>query len=452
MKILLINQYYYPDHSASSQFLTDLAEHLASEGRDVTVLCSRSGYDGGVIGPRRDSHNGVKIRRVPACTFGKGSMVGRLADYLSFFVLASVSALFFARRYDVAITLTTPPLISFLGRLLQLFRGSRFVYWLMDSYPASAIQYGILRPDRASTRLLSNIAKSTLRAADAVVALGQCMRRHVREMGVPDRRIVIIDNWADCRDIVPIPKDENPLVDELGLHGKFVVAYSGNMGLCHSFETILEGAERLQEREDIVFLFVGGGKRRDEIARRVDERGLSNVRFLPYQKRHLLRYSLTLADVHLISQRATMTGLIVSSKLYGILAAGVPALLVGPAETQIGQIILRGQCGTVVEEGDTDGFVEFVRTVYDNPKTRRRLGNNARRVCADHFDTSVGLARWQETLDYVTGKYPKSRPLPPELAVPEIDRIGVDSEIVDDASKNFATPARQASNSTGATP
>jgi len=405
MRILIVNQFFHPDRSATSQLATDLAEGLVDQGHEVSALASRAGYDGGRLAEARSRHRGVRVFRLPATGLGRGGKLARLTDYLSYFTLAAGHV---ARRrdYDVIITLTTPPLVGLLGlwargRSTQR-SGPRVVHWLMDLYPDVAEALGYIGPRGTPARLLRHCGQAILRGADRLVVLGECMRERVLAHGVDPRRVTVIDNWADGRALRPVLRGLNPLAGAFGLQDRYVVSYSGNLGLAHDTRALV-GAMRKMSPERTTWLMIGGGRRMGELRRQVEGEGLPNVRFGPLQPRDRLAQSLSLGDVHLIAMRSAARGLLVPSKLYGIMAVGRPIVFVGPPDCHVARIVRRAGIGRVVAEGNAHGLVEALEDMRTRPGMRELMGERARQYFLDHFDKPHAMAKWTALLDSLDG-------------------------------------------------
>ena len=396
--LLFVNQHYYPDFASTAQHLTDLAEHLDDDGFEVHVLCSAGHYlSGSMDVPLEETHNGVHIHRVRATAFGRGSVLGRLTDYASFF-LQVLWRVLTGPRYDSVVTLTTPPLIALVGTIARLVRGQSYGIWSMHLHPDAEVAVGMLGPDQTLTRLLHALNNWAYRRADFVVDLGPYMKRRLRDKGVADDRLRTIPVWNKKDEVYPIPDEENPLVNEVGLEDRFVIMYSGNAGLGHRFDEVLAAMKHFDGHPEIFFLFVGSGPRKKEIVAFAEERDLSNFRYMSYFPREQIKYSLSLADVHLLTLYNDMAGVAVPGKLYGILAAGKPVLMVGPEASDSGETILEHDVGTVVDpQGRADApdrLIEAIETLYANPERRAEMGDRGRRVFLDHFEQRVCCEQW----------------------------------------------------------
>jgi glycosyltransferase involved in cell wall biosynthesis len=180
-----------------------------------------------------------------------------------------------------------------------------------------------------------------------------------------------------------------------------VFLYSGNMGMAHEFETLVEAAVRLRERGDIHFAFVGGGARLPEIQRSVDERQLSNVSFHPWVPQDRLRDGLTAGDVHLVTLRDDLWGYLVPSKVYGVLAAGRPTIFVGPEKSYVVELIREGQCGFESRVGDVDALVRSVTSYADDASLRATHGERARSRFEERYDREIALERFSKLVERI---------------------------------------------------
>lgn len=196
MKILLINQFYKPDVAATGQLLADLAEELAHRGHDVHVLCSRRSYSGGnEIYEAKEILNGVNIHRVKATGYGRKHSVGRIIDYLSFYLFAAWRALRLPKM-DVCIVLTTPPFIAVIGSLLHKFKGTKFVFWTMDLYPDVAVAYGVIKQNKLLHRICSSMSRNLYNKASCIISLGEVMTEKLVISGADRQKIQTVHNWV----------------------------------------------------------------------------------------------------------------------------------------------------------------------------------------------------------------------------------------------------------------
>ena len=284
-RILFINQYYWPDRASTAQHLTDLAESLAGARLRVPRALRP-----GPLPIRRTGTSGLRGPRGSAHTPGAGHVAGpsehadadgRLPQLLC---PALVKAMRLP-RFDAVVTLTTPPIIGLIGTVLRRLKGTPHVYWSMDLHPDASLALRRMSPRNPLVRgsgvaeQLRSIATPTRRRA------GPVHGRSRADEGVRKDRVATIPVWSRRDEVYPVDRDGNPLRQSLGLGDKFVAMYSGNLGLAHTFDEFLEAARRLRDREDIVFLFVGGGPRTEEVRSAQQDEGLTNIRLLDYVAR-----------------------------------------------------------------------------------------------------------------------------------------------------------------------
>jgi colanic acid biosynthesis glycosyl transferase WcaI len=402
MHVLAMNQFYAPDVSATSQLLTQLCESLVARGHDVTVIASRGAYLGGERLPSHDSIGGVDVRRAFATSFGKETIAHRLGDYLSFFVTAIARASV-EQRPDVILALTTPPMVAAGAVAVARARGVPLVTWVQDVYPDVAMAFGLLSDRHPAYRALGLVARATHLGASRIVALSDGMSERLSAQGAPRDKLHVIGNWSDGEAVAPIPHERNPFRREHGLVDRFCVMYSGNLGVGHDVQTLVDAARLLAvSHPRVVLLFVGEGTRRREAEERA--RGLANVRFLGYQPSARLAESLSAADVHVASLRPGLEGLLVPSKLYGVLAAGRPLLYVGPESCEVTRVIRQYDLGRQVLGGQSAELAAAIAQAHDDPAWTTERGARARTVFLEHFDRKLAVARWESVLRDAAGK------------------------------------------------
>jgi colanic acid biosynthesis glycosyl transferase WcaI len=406
-RIIFLNRFFFPDHSATSQILTDLAFHLAGCGIDVRVVTSRQRYDDPrAILPEAETIDGVAIHRIATTRFGRSALIGRGFDYLSFYTAACRAVLASARTGDILVAKTDPPLLSVAAMRAAKRRGLHLVNWLKDLFPEIAMELGVPFFHGPLGRGLRQLRDASLHAADANVVIGERMAEIVRARGIAPERIRLIPDWCDDEEIQPIALADNPLREKWGLRDRFVVGYSGNLGRGHEFETVLAAAERLRDDQHFCFLFIGGGKKFPELALCVRKRGLDPLfRFLPYQERKTLKLSLGVPNVHLLSLQPELEGLILPSKFYGIAAAGRPIIAITASDGEIAGLVRRHDCGVVVEPGAGELLATTLRSLCANPARVAAMGHRARRMLDAHFTMRHAFQRWRSLIEELP-KYP----------------------------------------------
>lgn len=408
--IVVVNRFFAPDHSATAQLLSDLAFAWAAEGRDVTVVTSRQLYGNtGAELPAREDIRGVRVVRVAMTRFGRYNLAGRTVDLLTFYVAAGWSLLQIVPRGGVVIAKTDPPLISVVTAAIARIKGATSVNWLQDVFPEVAERVGIGtgRLARAGHAVLRALRNASLRHAACNVVLGERMAAEVGAAGAGDARIAIVPNWADGTAIRPVAPGDNSLRRAWGLADKFVVCYSGNLGRAHDYHTFLDAIARCEAADagragqgrPAHWLFIGGGVGFAPLMEEARRRGLASISFQPYQAASRLSESLSVADVHLVSLRPELEGLIVPSKYYGIAAVGRPTIFLGDGDGEIARILRLAGCGLTVAEGDGAGLAAAVAGMAADPERAADMGARARRDFERRFDRPHAIRAWSEVID-----------------------------------------------------
>ncbi len=398
----MINQYYWPDVAATAQLLSDLGEDLASAGHYVCALAGRGSYAGtGKKRAPREEHCGVEVVRVWCSSLGRHSRLGRIADYASFF--ASAAWRVWRRPApDVVICLSTPPLVALLGLLCKR-RGSRFIYKVEDLYPEVAVALGVLREGALSTRILRWISRRALAGADAVVVLDNGMEEAVVKAGA--ERVWVVPNWSDGSAIRPQSASKSGFRSDHDLDRSFIILYSGNMGLAHRFDAVSQAARSLEgTHPDVRFLFVGRGPQRARL--QADTRGLGNVLFFDYRPREMLNDLYAAADVHLVTLRDEVAGLLWPSKYPAALASGRPVLLVGGENSTIWREILQRGVGWCCAHDPAD-LTDAVLAAKAELATSDERRSRARELFDQRYSRELTSQRWVELVENLAA--PQSR-------------------------------------------
>jgi colanic acid biosynthesis glycosyl transferase WcaI len=399
-RIFFFNRFFWPDQSATAQILTDLCRDLDARGYRITVVSSRLDYSNKTIQYRhRESLGGVKVVRLWSTRFGRGTLAGRLLDYLTIYYSFFAYILRNLGPDDIVVLKTDPPLLSILGALGRMVKQFRLVSWCQDVFPEVAMvgmQESILTD--LIFQPLKLIRDWSLAASDRVVVLGHDMWAYLAGRRLDPRRMACISNWS-------VQSDE-PHTREADLRRQwgiredaFVVGYSGNLGRAHDWRTLLAVARRFRGDENVVFLFCGGGHGYDHLREAVGDESLSSqFVFLPYQPLEDLASSLRVPDVHWFTLKEAMTPFIYPSKFFGILQAGRAVVFVGDPESEIASIIRESALGTTVREGDTNGFTECLGKFRSDRILAEGAGRAARDLWEQRFRKTLEVDKWDRML------------------------------------------------------
>ena len=412
--MLFINRSYWPDVEATGQLLTELCEDLADDF-DVTVVCGRARQIVDDVPPHAEllrERNRVHIRRVRHTQFDKASFVGRLINMVTFQLAATWSAVT-APCPAIVVVETDPPLLCLLGHLLQFMRRARLVCYLQDIYPDIAVALGKLKSGWTAT-VLRRMFFHVYRQSDAVVVLSRDMRELLVDGGVPARIISIVPNWIDTSAVCPI-KVNNRFRHEHDLEDKFVVMYSGNMGMSQNLAQVLEAAELLRGRDDIAITMIGDGADRRNLERTASEKRLTNVRFYGYQPKAELATSLSAADVHLVTLQPHICRLLMPSKLYGAFASGTPVVAITSSSSELADIVREHDLGKVVADGTAGALATAIATMADQRDQSAAQGERAREYAVDNCTRQSSVEQMRTLLRRRVGDIGEQS-LEPQLA------------------------------------
>lgn len=398
MRILLINQYYPPDTSATAKMARAVVEALA-ERHQVTVLAGRPSYDPTVYHPlylTRVERNGpVCIRRVGSTAFPRHRMRRRVSNYLSYLSLALPAAL--ATPADLIMTMTDPPVVGLLGAWVARQRRLPFVYNIRDLYPDMAVGGEIVGKGRL-VDAWERWHRWALRQASRIIVLGDDMRERIAAKGVDPARIAVVRDGAPLAE--PVCVNGHPATNAIRNGFPFVALHAGNLGFYGAWNTLIEAARELQD-EGIGLVFVGGGAQRDRVSTLARE--VRGVRFLPFRPPEEIPHVLAAADVHVITVRRGLEGVVVPSKLYGILAAGRPVLAVTPPSSDVARIVTAAGCGRVADPDDPAAVAAALRELRAGPEQLTEMGRRAREK-AREFERSGQLHRLVQVVEEACGR------------------------------------------------
>jgi glycosyltransferase involved in cell wall biosynthesis len=398
MHILLFNEYYPPDTSATAKMAARVAETLAQRHK-VTVVAGRPSYDPDEFYPfaflRRDTRNGVVVERVGSTAYPRHQMRRRVSNYLTYLALAVPRAI--ALRPDIVLAMTDPPVAGIAGAFIARRLRRPFVYNIRDMYPDMAVGGDIVRPGAWVNRW-EKMHRRALKQAARVIVLGDDMRERILAKGVAPERVVVVRDGTSFPASMPAQND--PVVQELRCGFEFVVLHAGNLGFYGAWGTLLKAAQILSN-ENTGLVFIGSGANR--AALEASAANSPNVRFLPFRPVEQVPHVMMAGDLHIVTVRRGLEGVVVPSKLYSILAAGRPVLAVAAATSDAARIAVESGCGLAADPDDPAAVAAAIRELRGDPSRLAEMGRRARET-AKKYATVNELERFNKIMEEAAGE------------------------------------------------
>ncbi|MHC4526831.1 MAG: glycosyltransferase family 4 protein [Planctomycetota bacterium] len=401
-RIWIVSEIYYPEETSTGYFLTGIAEGLAHDF-DVSVLCGQPNYFlRGTRAPSDEMHNGVRIHRCSGTTFSKDSLSLRIVNLVTISLSIFLRALLSVRKNDAIIVVTNPPLLPFIMTVVCRLRRAKCVLLVHDVYPEVLVTTGLTARHSLVFKLITCFCRGLFRNVDHIIALGRDMKKLIEnKAGKAKTAISIIENWGDIENIAPGPRNENPLLTELGLTEKFVVQYSGNIGRTHSIENLVAAARSLKDQDDIVFLVIGAGAKKQWLDETIRREKIVNIMTMPRQERDNLRTSLNACDLAIIPFVSGMSGVSVPSRIYNILAAGKPILAVAQDDSEPAMVVEEEDIGWVVKPDDVDGIVNAILQAKSAPQRLAEMGTRARAAVERKYSYAHILGQYRALIESI---------------------------------------------------
>lgn len=396
-RVLVLNQYYWPGVEATARLLHELCTALTAD-YDVTVITGMTPGDD--VHPGQSHVGDVRVIRVRSTSFDRRRLLPRAVNYVTYLV-QSLRAALETSRPDVVVCMTDPPIIGNVALIVARRFRVPVVVISQDVFPEVAVELGrIENPFLIS--FLRRLINFYLARADRVVAIGTTMRDRLLQKGAKADRVVVIPNWVDTQRIVPLPRD-NPWSRENGLNGKFVVMHSGNVGHAQNLDALIRSATFLRELGDLRIVIIGAGARHADMVALSERLDADNVVFAPYQPREVLPQSLSTAAVHVVGLAHGLSGYVVPSRLYGIMAAGRAVIVAAEDDSETAQLVREVGCGIVVPPGRPELLAGALRDAHDGRLDLERMGELAREYVVSTADTRAATERYRALLAELLG-------------------------------------------------
>lgn len=400
-RLLFLNRSFYPDVEATGQLLTELCEELENEF-EIHVICGNPLYrkvkKKGFI--NKSYYRNITIWRINNTTLSKKHFFPRFINLFSYFV-PCFFWIFFLKKMDCVIVETDPPLLAAIAYVYSRIRHCRFIYYSQDIWP----QVGIVNK-RMSNPIITKILKVVNRflydKSTQIIVPGRDMKKRLEEENlIPFHKIEIVENWVDPNKIFPIKREDNIFLRKHSLENKFVVMYSGNIGLSQDLENVAYLADSLKEINDIFFILIGEGAYKERLINMSISLELKNIEFLNYQEKKDLKFSLNAAHIHLIPLKKGMKGIIVPSKAYGIMAAGKPFIAAVDEDSEIDKIVKEFCCGIVVKPSDVEELKNAVLWAFNNKDKIEKMGENGRKALENHYSKNICTQKFKQIVENI---------------------------------------------------
>lgn len=394
-RLLVLNQYYWPGVEATAHLLHQLCSMLVDQF-EVTVITGMLALPG--VGPGVSEVDGVKVVRVSSTSYERSRLLLRGVNYLTY-LLQSLRAGLKQPRPDVILCLTDPPMLADIGLILARRFRAPIVVASQDVFPEVAIELRRLE-NPLLIGILRQLVEFYLSRADRVIAIGETMRGRLEEKGTPPERLRVISNWVEASVITPQPKD-NEWARSHELAGRFVVMHSGNVGHAQNLDALVRAATFLRDLDDLTIPIIGGGARYADLVELATRLEVDAVRFLPYQPRELLSNSLSSADIHVVGLARGLSGYVVPSRLYGIMAAGRPVIVAADPDSETALLVEQTECGVVVPPGHPELLAAMIRRVRAGEFDLEEMGRRAREYVVAEADRPIAVRRYRDVLTEV---------------------------------------------------
>jgi glycosyltransferase involved in cell wall biosynthesis len=399
-RVWVASELYYPDEQATGVFMTGIAEGLAARGLNVGAIAAQPNA-GAVAG--HEMLNGVDVFRCWSTRFSKDHVSGRIINVLSASISLFFSALRRIRKNDVVLVVTNPPTLPYMILFVCLVKRAKCILRVDDVFPDNMHACHYYSNESLIYKFFDGLTKWLFNRVDVVVVIGRCQQTLIESKTSKVKEFRVITNWADVDDIGPDPEAGKAFLAGLGLDGKLVLQWAGNMGFPHDVETILAGIEKLAGYDDVHFLIIGSGARRPWMEEQVAAKGLQNVTFLGLLPRSQQQAFLNGCDIGLSSLVDGYLGIAVPSRSYNILCAGKPILTVAQDEGEISRLIAEKGVGWVIPPGDPDKMAEVVISVLNDRSILQEMGKRGRDVAESEYSAAYIIDRYAEMVEeYIT--------------------------------------------------
>ena len=407
IKMLMLANYFYPDVASLGQLMTELAEEL-QEDMDITVIAAFPNYTGSIPekykGKRivKEKYQNIQILRVKVPEFDKTNKLSRIKYILSYFI-NSILAIIKSGKQDVIYSTSQPPVLGgILGVIGKFFKSAKLIYNIQDFNPEQTEVVGYSK-NKFIIEVARLIDKISCKISDLVIIVGRDMqdtlKNRFKHKKVPTN--VVINNWTNENIIKPLDSNHMNVLkfkEKYNMKDKFIFMYSGNIGLFYDLENIIKVIGEFKDNKEVIFAFIGDGAVKQDLVNYCNKNNIENVRFIPYQDKSNLIYSLNAADIHWVVNAKGIKGVSVPSKLYGVMAAGKPVIGVLDEGSEARLIVEDCNCGVCIEPGNYKEISNNIEYILNNKEEIRALGLNGRQYLETNLTKEVSINKYKENI------------------------------------------------------
>jgi len=405
MRIMFMAQCYAPEDVSAAVLITELATDLVRRGHQVAFITGAPNYPQGRVFAGYSNRayqvewlEGVRVVRTWSYISPSRGFWPRLLHYGTYSASAFYGGLF-AGKPDVIVSYSPPLPLGVSAWLLSRLWRVPWVLELEDLYPDAAVAAGVLRSRRVIA-FFSAMERFLYRHATHISVISESFRTNLDRKGVPAEKMTLIPVWADPDIVRPLPK-ENRFRQRLGLSGKLVVMYAGNLGLTSCLEDVIDAAKLLKEAADICFVIVGEGVKKDNLAAMAQDAALTNVMFLPYQPREVFPEMLAAADVGLVTLNHSSASSSLPSKIFNVMASARPILAVAPLDSEFAHLVEDGHCGMVIPPEHPARLADVLLGLRGQADVLAEMGQNGRSQLESRFSRGCCVDAFEDMLTEV---------------------------------------------------
>ena len=412
MTIRILSLHFYPDSSSTGNLLSDLALGLVKNGFNVEVFTSQPLDNIKNVCPKYEEYNKIKIFRLSNLRINKHKKIGKVFNFLNYFFKTFFKVIFSSHNENILyLIVSNPPFLPIIGAMMSYLRNIHFIHILHDIQPEESINTNYVSSKSLYVKIWKFLNKYIYKKSSHIIVLSDGMKKTVENKldkiykGKKHKeKISIIHNWADGEYLKPISFSDNVFIKQHNLENKFIINYSGNLGVYQKFDSILEVTKRLKN-ENIVFLFIGDGVKKNSMIKFKEDFGLNNVLFFPYLDKKILPHALTASHLSIVHLEREIEGLAMPSKFYSILATGTPVLAFTRDGSDLQKIVIDANCGCVVSHDDIDGIVDKIYKVKNVRNLQEELGKNSRKYFENNFTSKHAVVKYIDVINSVSGEY-----------------------------------------------